>query len=82
MAGMGGLRSYRPQRDYLKLISLGRKSALAERSGLAEGDLVIGVNGERVASAADLSEALRNVAGSATLFVARGNNLIQIPLSQ
>ncbi len=31
----GGLRSYRPQRDYLKLISLGRKSALAERSGLA-----------------------------------------------
>lgn len=59
-----------------------QSGSLAERSGLAEGDLVIGVNGERVASAADLSEALRNVAGSATLFVARGNNLIQIPLSQ
>lgn len=59
-----------------------QSGSLAERSGLAEGDLVIGVNGERVASAADLSEALRNVAGSATLFVARGNNLIQIPLRQ
>ncbi|MDQ2091789.1 selenide, water dikinase SelD [Marimonas arenosa] len=31
----GGLRSYRPQRDYLKLISLGRKAALAERFGMA-----------------------------------------------
>ncbi|MEY8827995.1 selenide, water dikinase SelD [Sedimentitalea sp. XS_ASV28] len=29
----GALRRYRPQRDYLKLISLGRKSALAERFG-------------------------------------------------
>ncbi|MFC3616280.1 selenide, water dikinase SelD [Lutimaribacter marinistellae] len=35
-AALGGssLRSYRPQKDYLKLISLGRKSALAERFGL------------------------------------------------
>jgi selenide,water dikinase len=31
----GGLRPYRPQRDYLKLISLGRKAALAERFGMA-----------------------------------------------
>lgn len=31
----GGLRRYRPQRDYLKLISLGRKAALAERFGMA-----------------------------------------------
>jgi len=29
------LRRYQPQRDYLKLISLGRKSALAERLGTA-----------------------------------------------
>ncbi|MFZ5964733.1 selenide, water dikinase SelD [Thalassococcus sp. BH17M4-6] len=29
-----GLRPYRPQKDYLKLISLGGKSALAERFGL------------------------------------------------
>lgn len=28
-------RHYRPQRDYLKLISLGRKSAMLERGGLA-----------------------------------------------
>lgn len=31
----GGLKPYVPQRDYLKLISLGRKSALADRSGLS-----------------------------------------------
>ena len=31
----GQMRPYRPQRDYLKLISLGRKSALAERFGVA-----------------------------------------------
>ena len=30
----GALREYRPQRDYLKLISLGGKRALAERFGL------------------------------------------------
>ena len=29
------LRQYQPQRDYLKLVSLGRKSALAERYGAA-----------------------------------------------
>lgn len=31
----GRMRPYRPQRDYLKLISLGGKSALGERFGLA-----------------------------------------------
>ncbi len=31
--GAGRMRRYRPQKDYLKLISLGRKSALAERLG-------------------------------------------------
>lgn len=31
----GRLRPYKPQRDYLKLISLGRKSALAEKFGTA-----------------------------------------------
>ena len=31
--GAGHLRRYRPQRDYLKLISLGERSALAERLG-------------------------------------------------
>ncbi len=31
----GTLKPYRPQSDYLKLISLGERSALAERSGLA-----------------------------------------------
>ncbi|WP_417741777.1 selenide, water dikinase SelD [Salipiger sp.] len=35
LAGEGTPRPYRPQRDYLKLISLGRKSALADRVGLA-----------------------------------------------
>ncbi len=31
----GRMRPYRPQRDYLKLISLGERSAVAERFGLA-----------------------------------------------
>lgn len=31
----GDMRAYRPQKDYLKLISLGAKSALAERHGVA-----------------------------------------------
>ncbi len=31
----GSLRPYKPQRDYLKLISLGQKSALAEKFGTA-----------------------------------------------
>lgn len=35
LAGSGGLRQYRPQKDYLKLISLGAKSAQAERFGQA-----------------------------------------------
>ncbi len=33
LAGDGPMRRYRPQRDYLKLISLGGKSALAQRFG-------------------------------------------------
>ncbi|MEM6887425.1 MAG: selenide, water dikinase SelD [Pseudomonadota bacterium] len=35
LAETGGLKSYRPQTDYLKLVSLGEKSALAERFGRA-----------------------------------------------
>jgi len=34
LAGTGGLRRYRPQRDFLKLITLGRRGALASRFGL------------------------------------------------
>jgi len=34
-ASGGTMKSYRPQRDYLKLISTGRKSAVADKFGLA-----------------------------------------------
>ena len=33
--GVGQLRAYKPQKDYLKLVSLGGKSALADKWGLA-----------------------------------------------
>jgi selenide,water dikinase len=33
--GQGRLRPYHPQRDYLKLVSLGGRAALADRAGLA-----------------------------------------------
>lgn len=33
--GVGQMKAYRPQRDYLKLISMGGKTALAERLGTA-----------------------------------------------
>ncbi len=56
--------------------------SLAETAGLSAGDLILGVNAERVASVAELSAALQGLAGNATLFVARGNNLIQVPLRQ
>lgn len=35
LAGTGGLRPYLPQRDYLKLVSLGGQVALAEKWGVA-----------------------------------------------
>ena len=35
LAGTGGLRRYSPQRDHLKLISMGGRNALAERFGIA-----------------------------------------------
>jgi selenide,water dikinase len=35
LSGTGGMKRYRPQKDYLKLVSLGEKSALVERFGLA-----------------------------------------------
>ena len=35
LSGKGKLQSYRPQTDYLKLVSLGAKRAMADRTGLA-----------------------------------------------
>lgn len=37
LTGQGAMKPYRPQRDYLKLISLGGKRAMADRTGLATG---------------------------------------------
>ena len=37
LSGKGRLQSYRPQKDYLKLVSLGGKRAMADRTGLAAG---------------------------------------------
>jgi S1-C subfamily serine protease len=54
----------------------------AARSGLAVGDIIVGVNGEQVQSAAELARAFQNIAGGAVLFVARGNSLIQLKLER
>lgn len=54
----------------------------AARSGLAVGDIIVGVNGEQVQSAAELARAFQNIAGGAILFVARGNSLIQLKLER
>jgi selenide,water dikinase len=35
LSGQGRMRAYAPQRDYLKLISMGRKAAVAEKLGVA-----------------------------------------------
>ncbi len=37
LSGKGRMQSYRPQQDYLKLISLGSRRAMADRTGLAIG---------------------------------------------
>lgn len=44
----GDLRPYRPQRDYLKLISLGEKSALAERFGTAQKGAILWTLKDRI----------------------------------
>lgn len=54
----------------------------AARSGLAAGDIIVGVNGEQVQSAAELARAFQNIAGGAVLFVARGNSLVQLRLER
>ncbi|QDX26211.1 PDZ domain-containing protein [Sphingomonas suaedae] len=54
----------------------------AARSGLQTGDVIVGVNGEQVQSAAELARAFQNIAGGAILFVARGNSLIQLRLER
>ncbi|MCP3730865.1 trypsin-like peptidase domain-containing protein [Sphingomonas sp. MG17] len=63
------------------VVSIQPNSAAA-RSGLAVGDVIVGVNGEQVQSAAQLARAFQNIAGGAVLFVARGNSLTQLRLER
>lgn len=57
-------------------------NSAAARSGLTVGDVIVGVNGEQIQSAAQLARAFQNIAGGAVLFVARGNSLIQLRLER
>jgi serine protease Do len=57
-------------------------NSAAARSGLVVGDVIVGVNGEQIQSAAQLARAFQNIAGGAVLFVARGNSLIQLRLQR
>jgi serine protease Do len=57
-------------------------NSAAARSGLVVGDVIVGVNGEQIQSAAQLARAFQNIAGGAVLFVARGNSLIQLRLER
>ncbi len=52
------------------------------RGGLQAGDLIVGVNGEVVKSAAELTAALQRVSGNPVLFIARGNSLLQLKIGQ
>ncbi len=70
-----------PQVRGAVVVSIQPNSAAA-RSGLAAGDIIVGVNGEQVRSAAELARAFQNVAGGAVLFVARGNSLTQLRLER
>lgn len=56
--------------------------SIAARSGLRPRDVIVAVNGEQVSSAAELAKALGNLAGNASLFVARGNSLVQLRLER
>ncbi|MEG3182380.1 trypsin-like peptidase domain-containing protein [Sphingomonas sp. LT1P40] len=64
------------------VVSNVQPNSAAARSGLAVGDIIVGVNGEQVQSAAELARAFQNIAGGAVLFVARGNSLVQLRLER
>ncbi len=71
-----------PQQLRGAVVATVQPGSAAARSGLAVGDIIVGVNGEQVQSAAELARAFQNIAGGAVLFVARGNSLVQLKLER
>jgi Do/DeqQ family serine protease len=72
----GGL----PGRSRAVLVTAVKPESPAYRHGLRPGDLIIGVNAQRVASIKELSEALKR-RGGVQLNVLRGDNMLTIPVS-
>jgi serine protease Do/serine protease DegQ len=66
-------------RERVVLVAAVKAGTPAFKQGLRAGDLILGVNGRRVASVAQLGKALR-ASGSIALNVLRGDSLLGLPL--
>jgi serine protease Do/serine protease DegQ len=73
-------KSSLPGRNRAVLVTAVKPESPAFRHGLRAGDLIIGVNGRRVASVQELAKALK-ARGGVQLNVLRGDNVLTIPVS-
>jgi S1-C subfamily serine protease len=69
-----------PGRNRAVLVTGVKPESPAYRHGLRAGDLIIGVNAQRVTSIKELTAALRR-RGGVQLNVLRGDNMLSIPVS-
>jgi serine protease Do/serine protease DegQ len=69
-----------PGKNRAILVTAVKAETPAYKHGLRAGDLIVGVNGRRVASLKELAEALRTRNG-VQINLVRGDNLLAIPLS-
>ena len=73
-------RSSLPGRNRAVLVTAVKPESPAYRHGLRPGDLIIGVNAQRVSSVKELTAALKR-RGGVQLNVLRGDNMLTIPVS-
>jgi serine protease Do/serine protease DegQ len=68
------------RRERAVLVTGVQAGSPAFRHGLRPGDIILGVNGRRIGSVADLAKALRG-SGSMALNILRGDTLLSLPVS-